>query len=156
MRTTLLTAALLPLAVLGNPWTESAYNDHRLTDGRMVPSASYRWTGEPIPITFDFKEPRRVGGVRILSGRGWVNCCVKRASFYDTGGQVLAEHVEFRPANTFKEVWTSWKPIELAGVKMVIEDTWDHKRNYYDNYTCPAQSMLPIMFGMFLWMTVIL
>ena len=151
MRTTLLTAALLPLAVLGSPWTESAYNDHRLTDGRMVPSASYRWTGEPIPITFDFKEPRRVGGVRILSGRGWVNCCVKRASFYGTGGQVLAEHVEFRPANTFKEIWTSWKPVELAGVKMVIEDTWDHKRNYYDNYTCPAQSMLPIMFDAPLW-----
>ena len=66
---------------------EATSNVLLMTDGKLVPSAVYRWCGKPIEVTFDFGEERTVGGVRIMSGRSWVNCCVRRASFYAPDGQ---------------------------------------------------------------------
>ena len=171
-------------------------NVQLMTDGKLVPSAVYRWSGKPIEVTFDFGEERMVGGVRIMSGRSWVNCGVRRASFYAPDGQdarrpsgeapdgqdarrprgeapdgpdarrpsgkhpdgqdarrprVLAEHVSFGPANTFKEVWTSWKPVTCRGVKMVIEDTWDRIGAYYDYYSNSAFYDVSRMFGGPVW-----
>ena len=149
---------------------ESAANDRLLTDGKLVPSAVYRWEGKPIEVSFGFGAPREVGGVRITSGRSWVNCCVRKASFYALNGQdarstreasngqdarstceALAEHVAFGPANTFKEIWTSWKPVTCRGVKMVIEDTWDRAWAYYDNYAKSAFYDVNRMFGGPVW-----
>lgn len=61
-------------------------NDRLLTDGKLVPNAVYRWTSKPIEVVTDFGEEREIGGVRIMSGRSWVNCCVRKASFYDANG----------------------------------------------------------------------
>ena len=66
---------------------EATSNVQLMMDGKLVPSAVYRWCGKPIEVTFDFGEPREVGGVRIMSGRSWVNCGVRRASFYAVNGQ---------------------------------------------------------------------
>ena len=136
---------------------EATSNVQLMTDGKLVPSAVYRWCGKPIEVTFDLGEERTVGGVRIMSGRSWVNCCVRRASFYAPDGQdarrprVLAEHVEFGTANTFKEVWASWKPVTCRGVKMVIEDTWDRVGAYYESYSKCAFYDINRMFGGPVW-----
>ena len=121
MRTAFAKSCELALLVAGLALTsmgaETPSSVQLLTDGKLVPSAVYRWTGKPIEVVTDFGEEREIGGVRIMSGRSWVNCCVRKASFYAMDGQdarspmVLAEHVGFGPANTFKEVWTSWKPV---------------------------------------------
>ena len=66
---------------------EATSNVQLMTDGKLVPSAVYRWSGKPIEVMFDFGEERMVGGVRITSGRSWVNCGVRRASFYAPDGQ---------------------------------------------------------------------
>ena len=132
-------------------------NDRLLTDGKLVPNAVYRWTGKPIEVVTDFGEEREIGGVRIMSGRSWVNCCVRKASFYAVNGQdarrprVLAEHVSFGPANTFKEAWTSWKPVKCRSVKMVIEDTWDRVVAYYEGYSKNAFYDINRMFGGPVW-----
>ena len=120
-----------------------------LTDGRMCPSMVWTWTGRPIEVVTDLGGPREVGGVRILSGRSVVNCCVRKASFYAAasgGWKPLAEHIEFRPANTYKEIYATWSPITCGKMKMVIEDTWDGAKHYYGNYTTAAAKELPRIF----------
>ena len=130
-----------------------------LYDGKMNPACVWAVSFDtnkvmrPIEVVTDFGEERTVGGVRFLSGRSWVNCGVKRASFYALNGRdarspgVLSEHVEFRPANTYKESFVTWKPVRCRGVKMVIEDTWDFKGNYYGAYTREAAKHLPRVLG---------
>ena len=117
----------------------------RLTDGEINPTCAWRWEKKPIRVEFDFGEVREVGGVRFTSGRSWVNCGVKTASFYGDG-QPLAEHVAFRPANTYKESYATWKPAVVRRVTMVIEDTYDFKGNYYSGYTHAATPLLPKIF----------
>ena len=117
----------------------------RLTDGEINPTCAWRWDKKPIRVAFDFGEAREVGGVRFTSGRSWVNCGVKTASFYGDG-QPLAEHVAFRPANTYKESYATWKPAVVRRVTMVIEDTYDFKGNYYSGYTHAATPLLPKIF----------
>lgn len=161
MRTALAKSCELTLLVAGLALTsmgaETPSSVQLLTDGKLVPSAVYRWTGKPIEVVTDFGEEREIGGVRIMSGRSWVNCCVRKASFYAMDGQdarspmVLAEHVGFGPANTFKEVWTSWKPRKCRGVKMVIEDTWDRVGAYYEGYSKSAFYDINRMFGGPVW-----
>ena len=119
-----------------------------LDDGKMNPACVWSWRGEPIEVVTDLGGERDVGGVRILSGRSWVNCCVKRASFYalvphSPSPVPLLEHFEFRPANTYKELFATWKPVRCPKVKMVIEDTYDFKPNYYSSYTHKATPHLP-------------
>lgn len=92
---------------------------------------------------------RRGGGVRILSPRSGVNCSVKKASFYAlaepgaSSGETRLGVFEFRPANTYKESFATWKPVACRRMKMVIEDTWDFKREYYGFYTDAARPRLP-------------
>ena len=126
----------------------------RLTDGVINPTCAWRWQKKPITVDFDFGAERDIGGVRIMSGRSWVNCGVKTASFYavprfeGAGAQItpLAEHVAFRPSHTYKENVTTWKPVTCRKVRMVIEDTYDFKPNYYSGYTQAATPMLPKLF----------
>ena len=80
-------AGLTTGLALASAGAEATSNVRLMTDGKLVPSAVYRWSGKPIEVTFDFGEPREVGGVRIMSGRSWVNCGVRRASFYAVNGQ---------------------------------------------------------------------
>ena len=117
----------------------------RLTDGEINPTCAWRWDKKPIRVEFDFGEAREVGGVRFTSGRSWVNCGVKTASFYGDG-QPLAEHVTFRPANTYKESYATWPPVTVRRMTMVIEDTYDFKGNYYSGYTHAATPLLPKIF----------
>ena len=117
----------------------------RLTDGEINPTCAWRWDKKPIRVAFDFGEAREVGGVRFTSGRSWVNCGIKTASFYGDG-QPLAEHVAFRPANTYKESYATWKPSVVRRMTMVIEDTYDFKGNYYSGYTHAATPLLPKIF----------
>ena len=123
----------------------------RLTDGVINPTCAWRWQKKPITVDFDFGAERDIGGVRIMAGRSWVNCGVKTASFYavprfeGAGAQItpLAEHVAFRPSHTYKENVATWKPVTCRKVRMVIEDTYDFKPNYYSGYTQAATPMLP-------------
>jgi pimeloyl-ACP methyl ester carboxylesterase len=48
----------------------------RLTDGVINPTCAWRWQKKPITVDFDFGAERDIGGVRIMSGRSWVNCGV--------------------------------------------------------------------------------
>lgn len=48
---------------------ETTSNLQLTADGKMVPSAVYRWENRPIEIVTAFDAPREVGGVRIMSGR---------------------------------------------------------------------------------------
>ena len=127
-----------------------APNVELLSDGRMNPACVWQWEGKPIDVVTDFGEEREIGGVRIMSGRSWVNCCVKQASFYaitPPTSQPVLSHVRFRPANTYKELYATWKPVRCRGVKMVIEDTYDFQRNYYSYYTHVARRHLLSVFG---------
>ena len=117
----------------------------RLTDGEINPTCAWRWQKKPIRVEFDLGEAREVGGVRLTSGRSWVNCGVQKASFYGDG-KPLAEHVSFRPANTYKESYATWKSAVVRRVTMVIEDTYDFKPNYYSFYTHTATPLLPKIF----------
>jgi hypothetical protein len=126
----------------------------RLADGEINPTCAWRWQKKPITVEFDFAEEREIGGVRIMAGRSWVNCGVKTASFYavprfeGAGARVtpLAEHVAFRPSHTFKENVATWKPVSCRRIRMVIEDTYDFKPNYYSGYTQAATPLLPKLF----------
>ena len=134
-----------------------------LYDGKMNPACvwevSFGTNGvmRPIEVVTDFGEMRTVGGVRMLSPRSWVNCSVKKASFYiasSTSTPTTAPTTytflgtfDFRPANTYKESFATWKPVACRGVKMVIEDTWDFKREYYGGYTAEATPELPRVLG---------
>ena len=124
-----------------------------LYDGRMNPACVWDWKGKPIEVVTDLGGEREVGGVRILTPRSWINCSVKKASFYGVTGegasQALAPlvlHVDFRPANTYKELYATWKPVKCAKVKMVIEDTYDFKDNYYCFYTHEATKHIQAVF----------
>ncbi|MCQ2389867.1 MAG: hypothetical protein MJ240_00470 [Kiritimatiellae bacterium] len=122
----------------------------RLVDGALNPTCA--WLTEkdvdgkgikPIDVVVDFGAPREVGGVRIMSGRSWVNRGVSWASFFAQGEGAqwvpLAEHVTFRPSHTYKENFAVWRPVTTRAVKMVIEDTYDQARHYYCGYTLAAQ-----------------
>ncbi|HPS08414.1 MAG TPA: acetylxylan esterase, partial [Kiritimatiellia bacterium] len=126
----------------------------RLADGAINPTCAWRWQKKPITVEFDFGEEREIGGVRIMAGRSWVNCGVKAASFFavprfgEAGALTtpLAERVEFRPSHTYKENVATWKPVTCRRVRMVIEDTYDFKPNYYSGYTHTATPLLPKFF----------
>ncbi|MBQ6008713.1 MAG: hypothetical protein IJL17_09240 [Kiritimatiellae bacterium] len=118
----------------------------RLTDGEINPTCAWRWQKKPIRVEFDLGEAREVGGVRLTSGRSWVNCGIKTASFYGDGGKPLGEHLAFRPANTYRDNYAVWKPVTCRRVTMVIEDTYDFKPNYYSGYTHAATPLLPKIF----------
>ena len=92
----------------------------RLADGEINPTCAWRWQKKPIRVEFDLGEAREVGGVRLTSGRSWVNCGIKTASFYGDGGKPLAEHLAFRPANTYRDNYAVWKPVTCRRVTMVI------------------------------------
>ncbi len=117
----------------------------RLTDGEINPTCAWRWQKKPIRVEFDLGEAREIGGVRLTSGRCWVNCGVKTASFYGDG-KPLGEHLAFRPANTYRDNYAIWKPATCRRVTMVIEDTYDFKPNYYSFYTHAATPLLPKIF----------
>ena len=118
----------------------------RLTDGEINPTCAWRWQKKPIRVEFDLGEAREVGGVRLTSGRSWVNCGVKTASFYGDDGQPLGEHLAFRPANTYRDNYAIWKAVVCRRVTMVIEDSYDFKPNYYSFYTHAATPLLPSIF----------
>ena len=118
----------------------------RLADGEINPTCAWRWQKKPIRVVFDLGEAREVGGVRLTSGRSWVNCGIKTASFYGDDGQPLAEHLAFRPANTYRDNYAIWKPVVCRRVTMVIEDTYDFNPNYYSGYTHAATPLLPKIF----------
>ena len=140
-------AALSPLlaAVTTDSETLPGQGVERLMDGEINPTCAWRWQKKPIRVAFDLGEAREVGGVRLTSGRSWVNCGVQKASFYGDG-KPLAEHVSFRPANTYKESYATWKSAVVRRVTMVIEDTYDFKPNYYSFYTHTATPLLPKIF----------
>ena len=122
-----------------------------LTDGRLNPACTIVWDGRPVHVDVDFGRARAVGGVRIVAARSWVNCGVRKASFYAAGEngewKALKEHVEFRPANTYGEVWAEWTAAICRKARIVIEETWDRKNNYYGNYTMSASYDMGRMFG---------
>ena len=117
----------------------------RLTDGEINPTCAWRWQKKPIRVEFDLGETREIGGVRLTSGRSWVNCGIKTASFYGDG-KPLGEHLAFRPANSYRDNYALWKPASCRHVTMVIEDTFDFKPNYYSGYTHAATPILPKIF----------
>jgi len=148
-------ALLLSLAVCTAlaGWSETlpGQGEDRLSDGHMNPTCAWLWQKRPITVTNDFAAAREIGGVRIMSGRSWNNCCVKTASFYAideaTGKRVpLKEHVEFRPASTYKELYATWKPTVCRKAVMVIEDTYDFQNNYYCFYTHEATRHIQAVF----------
>jgi len=124
----------------------------RLCDGAINPTCAWRVeTGtagkgmKPVTVTFDFPEPRAIGGVRIMSGRSYTNRGVKRARFeawQDGAWTSLAARVEFRPAHTYKENFATWPVRTTARVRMTIEDTYDQSDHYYCGYTWEAQKHL--------------
>ena len=135
----------LGVAVSSDGETLPGQGAERLMDGEINPTCTWRWHKKPIRVEFDLGEAREVGGVRIMSGRSWVNCNVRQASFYGDG-KPLGEHLVFRPANTYKESCTTWKPVVCRRVTMVVEDTYDFKPNYYSYYTHIATPLLQKIF----------
>lgn len=128
----------------------AAADETLLYDGKMSPSCVWVWENKPIDVVTEFAAEREIGGVRILSGRSWNNCCVQRASFYallsDGTSRPLATKAHFRPVNTYKELYLTWKPVRCRGVRMVIEDTYDFKPNYYSGYTHEATKHIQAIF----------
>ncbi len=112
-----------------------------LVDGGVNPTCAFLWEKQPIMVEIDFGEVREVGGVRIMSGRTYTNRGVKKASFH-ADGKPLAEHVDFRPAHTYKENYATWQPVRCRVVKMVIEDIYDQARHYYGGNMWSAQKHL--------------
>lgn len=141
---------VLQIVLLLNTWVAHAQTlanqgEELLYDGKLNPTCAWLWTGTNIDVVTEFPAEREVGGVRFTSGRSWVNCCVKRASFF-ADGKPVKEHVEFRPANTFKELYTTWPAVKCRSMTMRIEDTYDFKGNYYSFYTHQATPHLPKIF----------
>ena len=120
----------------------------KLCDGKLNPTCAWKWTGMPIEVETDFGEEREVGGVRFTSGRSWISSGVKKASFYCSDCSIvrLAEHVEFRPAHTFKESFATWKPVKCRKVRMVIEETWATHYGYYMWYMHLATPRIQYLF----------
>jgi len=150
---TAVAVGLLSLAAAAD--TLPGQGEALLSDGKMNPTCAWLWEKRPIAVTNDFGAVREIGGVRILSGRSWNNCCVKKASFYAVqsdgaaGVRALPKVVgtfEFRPANTYKELYATWKPVKCTKVVMVIEDVYDHKNNYYCFYTHEATKHIQAIF----------
>ena len=140
----MITVVLMALALLGV--SPACADEAYLYDGRMSPACVWAWTNGTIAVETKFPGEREIGGVRILSGRSWVNCCLKQASFY-ANGKPLLEHCTFRPANTYKELYATWSPVKCSSVKMVIEDTYDFKPSYCGSYTHQATPHLPRILG---------
>ena len=120
----------------------------KLYDGKLNPTCAWKWTGRPIEVETDFGEEREIGGVRFTSGRSWISSGVKKASFYCSDCSIvrLAEHVEFRPAHTFKESFATWKPVKCRKVRMVIEETWATHYGYYMWYMHLATPRIQYLF----------
>ncbi len=105
-----------------------------LADGKLNPTCVWSWNKKPIEIVADFGTEREIGGVRFWAGRSWISCGVRKASFYaldEAGQRPLAEHVEFRPAHTFKQSFATWPRTRCRRVKMVVEGAWETDYGYY-------------------------
>ena len=103
-----------------------------LYDGRLSPTCAWKWKGYPIEVTTRFEAPREVGGARFWSGRSWISCGVRKASFFADGEKLGT--FDFRPAHTFKESFARWKPATCREMKMVIEEAWETVGGYYMFY----------------------
>jgi hypothetical protein len=144
-------ADIRPVAATSDAETLPGQGVELLVDGKMNPSCAFKWVkGESIVFALDLGAEKLTEGIRFLAPRSWVNCSIRQASFHavgDDGTAVpLAEHVQFRPANTYKTFFAQWPVRRLRRVQVTVEDTYDFKPNYYSGYTHEAMKYLPRLF----------
>lgn len=115
-----------------------------LYDGKLNPTAAWKWNGKPIEIETDFGEERDISGVRWWSGRSWISKGIRRASFWVNGKQI--GKAEFRPAHTFKDSFATWKNVKCRKIKMTVETIWNTDYGYYMWYMHLATPLMTKLF----------